>query len=120
MILIPFIAKGESLECHTKSDGSISIHAKVPHPNNALIHRPEGKTVWLQTSPHFVHKQMNNFSQRSNWIINKQSMGTVWEAGVATKQSIIKGKGKYHLYIAENLETEKENTNFVECYFIVK
>lgn len=32
-------------------------------------------------------------------------------------EPILTGAGKYHLYIAENTETERNNTYFIECYF---
>jgi hypothetical protein len=85
---------------------------QVPHPENALIYRPDGKTVWLQTS--------TDFGNLSNWQITSGTIGTVWINGKATAQKVIKGKGIYHLYIADNLETEPENTHFIECYFSVE
>ena len=31
---------------------------KTPHPNHALVYRPDGETVWLQTGPEYIHKQI--------------------------------------------------------------
>ena len=66
-----------------------------------------------------MHKQIANFGNLENWVITPESMGTVWVNGRATAQPIINGKGEYHLYIAENTETEPENTYFIECYFFI-
>lgn len=44
----------------------------------------------------------------------------MWIDGQAIVDPIIQGNGRYHLYIAENLETEPENTYFIECYFIIE
>lgn len=107
------------IECKVKNGNTVVVSMEIPHPNHALVHRPSGETVWLQTSPEFVHKQTPDFSHLKTWIISRESKGTVWVNGEATAQPIIMGKGKYHLYIAENTETERENTYFIECYFVI-
>jgi uncharacterized FlgJ-related protein len=112
--------KANPIKCEVSGDYTVAVTMDTPHPNHALMHRPSGETVWLQTSPDFIHKQMANFSSVRNWIINSESEGTIWVNGKATIQPIIKGKGKYNLYVAENTETERENTYFVECYFVIE
>jgi hypothetical protein len=107
------------IECKVTDESTIVVTMNTPHPNHALVHRPDGETVWLQTSSEFVHKQIPNFSELNNWVISSESKGTVWVDGKATVQPIIMGKGKYHLYVAENTETERENTYFIECYFVI-
>ena len=109
----------EPINCNVTSNGEVHISMIAPHPNHALVHRPSGETVWLQTSSEYIHKQVPNFSELKIWVISSESKGTVWVNGKATVQPIIKGKGEYHLYIAENLETEPENTYFIECYFVI-
>ena len=105
------------ISCNATSEGNILVIMEVPHPNHALIYRPTGETIWLQSSSDFVHRQIENFSNLETWVITPESEGTVWINGKATAQPIINGKGRYHLYIAENIETEPENTYFIECYF---
>jgi len=91
----------------------------VPHPEHALVYGPNGVTVWLQTSTEFAHEQIANFGNLAQWEITPKTTGTVWVNGKATIQPVIRGKGKYHLYIAENTETEPDNTCFIECYFSI-
>jgi hypothetical protein len=113
------ISCASPIDCKVSDENTIIVTMETPHPNHALVHRPSGKTVWLQTSPEFIHKQLKNFSELKTWIISPDSKGTVWVNGKATVQPIIKGEGRYYLYIAENTETERENTYFIECYFVI-
>ena len=113
------VVQASPISCNVTNEGNILVIMKVPHPDHALIHRPDGETVWLQSSSDYVHKQMQDFSNLKNWVITPESKGTVWVNGKATEQSIINGKGKCNLYIAENTETERENTYSIECYFYV-
>ncbi len=92
----------------------------APHPEHALVHRPNGETVWLQTSPAYIHKQIENFGALETWVITPETKGTVWIDGKPVVQPIIQGNGRYHLYIADNPETEPENTYFIECYFVIE
>jgi len=113
------ISYASPIDCKVADESTIIVTMEIPHPNHALVHRPSGETVWLQTSPEFIHKQIPNFSELKTWVISSESKGTVWVNGKATVQPIIKGNGKYHLYIAENTETEPENTYFIECFFVI-
>ena len=113
------ISQATPINCEVTSDSNVIVTMKTPHPNHALVHRPSGETVWFQTGPEYIHKQIPNFSELKTWVITPESTGTVWVDGKATVQPIINGKGKYNLYIAENIETEPENTYFIECYFVI-
>ncbi|GEM_PF-4737186 len=118
-LLLVSISHASPIDCKVIDESTVIVTMEIPHPNHAIVHRPGGETVWLQTSPEFIHKQVSNFSRLKTWVISSESKGTVWVNGKATVQPIIKGKGKYHLYIAENTETEPENTYFIECYFVI-
>lgn len=91
------------------------MEMQVPHPEHALITRPNGETVWLQSDPEYAHHQVKNFGSLGKWILN--SKGTVYVDGQPTIQKLFNGRGKYHLYIAKNLETEKDNACFIERDF---
>ena len=119
VLLWTSLSYASPIECKVKDESTLVVTMDAPHPNHALVHRPNSETVWLQTSTEFVHKQIPNFSELKTWVISHESKGTVWVDGKATVQPIIMGKGKYHLYIAETTETERENTYFIECYFVI-
>ena len=106
-----------SIECVGSDDGVVKISMQIPHPEHALIERPNGETVWLQSDSTYAHHQINDFGNLGEWVLSSNSKGTVYVNGKATVQNVFHGKGKYHLYIAKNLETEKDNTYFIECYF---
>jgi len=120
MLSFSCFAYASPISCDVSSSGDAHITMKVPHPEHALVHRPSGETVWLQTSSDFIHKQIDNFETLDAWTLTSKSQGTVWVNGEATIQPIFQGNGKYHLYIAENTETERENTVFIECCFYVE
>jgi len=114
------LAIAKSIDCQVnQTDQSVQITMQVPHPNHALVYRPNGETVWLQSSSEYVHEQVKDFANLRVWEINKNSLGTVWVNGEAIAQKIINGKGQYQLYIADNLETESENTKSIQCTFII-
>ena len=120
MLSFSCFALADPIFCNASSNGDVHITMKAPHPQHALVHRPSGETIWLQTSSDFIHKQIDHFETLETWVLNAKSQGTVWINGKATIQPIFQGNGKYHLYIAENTETERKNTTFIECYFYVE
>lgn len=119
LLVLSFGAFSGPIDCVVESDSSISIRMDTPHPEDALIYRPNGETVWLQMEGEFLHKQIENFESLEHWKLTSESQGTVYNNGEPTIQKIINGNGKYHLYIAKNTETERENTEFIECYFSI-
>jgi len=88
----------------------------IPHPKEALIQRPSGETVWLQHDDILAHQQITNFENLQEWKIDANTIGTVYKNGKPFIEPVFDGKGIYNLYIAENTETERENTYFIECY----
>lgn len=109
----------EAVTCNVLSNSNVLVLMKAPHPEHALVNRPDGEVVWLQTGPEYIHKQIENFGALEEWVIAPETKGTVWLDGKAEIQPIIKGSGRYHLYIANNIETEPGNTHFIECYFVI-
>lgn len=118
MLALNDFAIATPIDCFVNQENhSVTIMMKVPHPDHALIYRPDGETVWLQLPSGAAHQQVDDFSNLTVWIIDSHSLGTVWMDGKAVAQNIINGSGKYTLYIAENLETEPENTFSIQCTF---
>lgn len=120
VIIIFSAAHARSIECVVSDNGIVEISMQIPHPEHALIERPNGETVWLQSDPEYIHHQVKDFANLGEWELGPSSKGTVYVNGKPTVQNIFNGKGRYHLYIARNLETEKDNTYFIECYFEIR
>ena len=106
--------------CTTKGNNTVVVEMTVPHPKEAIVYRPGGTIVWLQAYDQMAHEQIENFALLEKWTITPSTQGTVYIDGVPTVEPVIKEKGRYHLYIAENTETEKENTYFIECDFDIR
>jgi len=116
-ILFSFSIGAAPIECVKQGNNSIIVKMEIPHPKEALIHRPSGETVWLQYEDTHTHQQIANFENLQEWKIDSNTAGTVYKQGQPFIEPALDGKGVYHLYIAENTETERENTYFIECYF---
>lgn len=121
-IFLLFLAnagQAAAIHCDVVDGDTVVVSMKTPHPEEALIYRPSGETVWLHTSSQYLPKGVARFGDLGKWVISPDSTGTVWVDGKAKVQPVIKEQGRYHLYIAENAETEPENTYFIECYFVI-
>lgn len=119
VLILPYKAFSAPIDCVVESDRSVSIRMSTPHPKEALIHRPNGDVVWLQLEGQLRHKEIENFESVGNWKLTPESKGTVYSNGEAAIQNVINSNGKYYLYIAENTETESENTSYIDCYFSI-
>ena len=113
-------SEAEPIVCITKDNNTVVVTMTVPHPKEALVQRPTGETVWLQADDELAHKQIENFESLEKWTITSTTLGTVFIDGIPKTEPIIKEKGRYHLYIADNTETERDNTYFIECYFEIR
>lgn len=109
----------DAVECNVLDGKTVMVAMIAPHPSEALIDRPNGETVWLQMNEDLKHEQIEDFENLTEWHINKNTLGTVYVDGAPEAQPIITVKGRYHLYIAENTETERDNTHHMECYFTI-
>jgi hypothetical protein len=89
----------------------------TPHPEGAILMRPDGQVVYLQGSPPLLHTPIPHFGNLGEWLLSSDSVGTIYTDGEPAIGPVIFGPGRYHLYVADNIETEPENTYFIECYF---
>jgi hypothetical protein len=105
------------IECLKHENNSVTVKMDIPHPKEALIYRPSGETVWLQNDGTLAHKQIKDFENLQEWKVDSDTIGTVYKNGKPYIEQALDSKGVYHLYIAENVETERENTYFIECHF---
>lgn len=121
-IFLLFLAnagQAAAIHCDVVDGDTVVVSMKTPHPEEALVYRPSGETVWLHTSSQYLPRGTARFGELGKWVISRDSTGTVWVDGKAKVQPVIREEGRYHLYIAENAETEPENTYFIECYFVI-
>jgi hypothetical protein len=116
-VFVASMAEAGSISCKVEAGNLIIVEMVTPHPKEVLIHRPGGETVWLQSVGKLAHQQITDFENLQKWEIDSKALGTVFNNGEPRVEPVIRGKGMYHLYVAENAETELENTYFVECYF---
>lgn len=119
-LFIQSFVEAKSIECESTDGKSVVVRMVAPHPKEVIVNRPDGETVWVQMADGLLHKQIPDFENLEQWIIDSETVGTVYIDGRPEIQPIIKDRGRYNLYIAENVETEPENTFFIECYFEIK
>ena len=123
MILLGFWAigsKADEITCAVEPNGSVVIEMSHPHPGEAVVRRPTGETVWLQSETEFVAEQGQNLPAATRIMLRPDSLGTVWVDGKAEVQRVVSGAGEYKFYAAENVETEPDNTYHVECRFYIQ
>ena len=126
--IIPFLsctAWAESfLQCTVdSSDEGVEVHVSIgtPHPEEMLLRRPDESYVYLQSAdvPH-KFPETDDFQNLRYFVIDSLSRGTEYgNDGNPRSAPILGDDGKYWLLIAENIETELENTLFFECSFEV-
>ena len=100
----------------------VEVAMPVPHPAEMLIYQPSGTTVWLR-HPDLTYQfpETSNFEELASFVIDESSQGTRFRPSDGKPELIpvLAGQGEYHLYLAENTETEPENTLFFDCRFTV-
>jgi hypothetical protein len=52
------LSHASPIECKVTDGRTVVVTMDTPHPKHALVYRPDGETVWLQTSSEFIHKRM--------------------------------------------------------------
>ena len=120
ILLYSTTAYASPIDCTVDNDTkTVTIKMSTPHPNHALIYQPDGTVVWLQSGPEYIHPQLKDFSHVAVYEITQESVGTVWNDGGAAIEKVISGSGRYHFYVADNIETEPENTYYMECFFTI-
>ncbi len=121
LLLVGDNAADQSMQCTpyvAKSEPIVRIDVVTPHPKELILHRPGKPTVWLRMDD-IEHKfpESEDFSNLGTFDITSQSRGTVYENGQPKLVPILDGPGRYHLILAENVDTELDNTFYQECEF---
>ncbi len=96
----------------------VSINIQTPHPKEMLLRRPDGSFVDLQGDfVPFKFPVDKGFENLGAFVIDTSSTGTEFEDGVEKSAPLLRGAGTYYLLVAENTETELENTLYFDCEF---
>lgn len=81
------------------------------HPKGFSIKDPNGKWFVLQDKEAEIFLSGLDFEKATNVLVNTRSLkGVVWEGGTRIEKNVFSIEGEYLLYLADNLETEMENT----------
>ncbi len=81
------------------------------HPKSFSIKDPNGKWFVLQDKDAEIFYPGFDFENATDLIVDTRTLkGTVWEGGTRLKENVFSIEGEYLLYLADNLETEMENT----------
>jgi hypothetical protein len=110
------------LQCEVESiDGqtTVFINVVVPHPAEMLVYTPSEQVIVLRALDiPFQHPETDDFENLGRFSLTSKSYGTVWNEWGETESAPVLGvSGTYELVIAENIETEPENTLFYSCKF---
>jgi hypothetical protein len=92
---------------------TLAIEMRIPHPLELAIVAPDGAYYYLQAADDSVPSQLsaNEFAELAVVHIDVDSAtGIQWVNGKPTKRRIFEILGEYEVILAENLETEPENT----------
>ena len=97
-----YISKGES------------IHLTFPqnHPKNIAIRNPSGNWYSIQDREEDVFvTPSKKYNIATELVLNTLVLeGVTWINGVKVKEKVFQKYGEYLIYMANNLETEPENT----------
>jgi hypothetical protein len=92
---------------------TLAIEMRVPHPLELAIVAPDGAYYYLQAADDSVPSRLsaNEFAELAVVHIDVDSAtGIQWVNGKPTKSRIFEIVGEYEVILAENIETEPENT----------
>ncbi|HEX5056825.1 MAG TPA: hypothetical protein VFX02_10040 [Gammaproteobacteria bacterium] len=115
------ICSAASMNCDVeKSEIDVSVHVKivVPHPEEMVLITPRGASIWLMgdgvSNPVY---EINGFEDLAAFTLTAATTGTIWKDGKEVLIPILETPGEYELYIADNVETERENALWMSCKF---
>jgi len=97
---------------------SVLLTFPQKHPKNLAVRNPDG--IWY--SIHSPDDEvsiltLDDYNTMTELVLHTQTLeGIAWINGVKRKEKVFEVKGEYLVYMADNLETEPENT----FYFMTK
>ncbi len=91
-----------------------NIHLKFPqnHPKNLAIRNPSGTWYSIQNNDDNIFLISNEkYNAATELFLKTQVLeGIAWINGKRVKEKVFQDVGEYLIYMANNLETEPENT----------
>jgi len=100
---------------------SIVVYFPAEHPSKMAIADPSGTYFYLQDGTDLnLVSPAGKFAQLDHWTLEAGQQGAVYVEGNKQTKRIFDRKGVYKLILADNLETEPENTNFFETSIYFK
>jgi len=112
VILDDGILQFDSKNLH-KGD-TLSITMPLPHPKELAVRAPDGRWFYLQVEDEGAGEMLmpsEQFSTLQKLELNTgQLVARYWDDGKAMRAKIFTQTGDYLIYMADNLETEPENT----------
>lgn len=102
-----------------------SIRLKFPknHPHNMAIRNPSGTWYSVQNSDDNIFVVSDKkYKAAKELLLNTLVLeGVTWTNGKKTKEKVFEKQGEYLIYMANNLETEPENTfHFMTTVKLIK
>ena len=105
-----------ALKCFPRvfsSNSEITLKLPQKHPRNLAVEDPAGNFYYVMGDGGLV--KYNDFvSGREIKLKVNDVKGILWVDGKAEVRNVFEMPGEYTLYMADNLETEPENTFFME------
>jgi len=100
----------------------IKINLPRIRPKNLAIVDPTGQWFIIQSAEsNILMMPQKDFMQiKLLKLPIRNTTGFTWIGGKKTEQVIFKESGEYRVYLADNLETEAENTFTFSTYITVK
>jgi hypothetical protein len=94
----------------------LSIPLSQSHPRKLAVRNPLGQYVHLvdDEAPHRLMSEAEFSAMNSLVLSDEATVGTMYVDGKPVRTAVFIGPGVYLVYLADILETEPENTNFVD------
>ncbi len=115
-------ARSSFVQKEALNKGILRIHIPIDKPKSLAIRNPSGEWFVLQSQ----EESIEVMPQRLFDSVDKMEFkfetleGVVWRGAVKSTELVFKKSGEYLIYFANNLETEPDNTYFLQDIINVK
>jgi hypothetical protein len=99
-----------------RTGGSVTIEMGANHPGELAAVSPGGGWYYFQGSSRAVLMPAEAFKKATQIEIPHDIQGIVYKDGKPMKKALFSAAGRYEIVLAENLETEPENTLWLHCF----